>query len=45
MTALIIFIVVLAVLIASLFRGRDSRVLNDERGWWPAYRRDSFDRN
>ena len=45
MTALIIFIVVLAVLIASLFRGRDSRVLNDERGWWPAYRRDSFDRS
>ncbi len=44
MTALIIFLLVLGVLIASLFRGRDSRILNDERGWWPAYKRDSFDR-
>jgi hypothetical protein len=41
MTALIIFLVVLGVLIASLFAGRDSRVLDDERGWWPAYRRDT----
>ena len=45
MTALIIFLLVLAALIASLYRGRDSRVVNDERGWWPAYRRDSFDRS
>jgi hypothetical protein len=40
MTALIIFLIVLAAIIGSLFHGRDSRVLNDERGWWPAYRRD-----
>jgi hypothetical protein len=41
MTALIVLLVVLAALAASLFHGRDSRVLEDERGWWPAYRRDS----
>lgn len=44
MTAVIILLVVLGVLVASLFLGRDSRVLEDERGWWPAYRRDGADR-
>jgi hypothetical protein len=44
MTALIIFLLVLGALAASLFWGRDSRVLDDERGWWPAYRRDVADR-
>ncbi len=40
MTAAIIFIIMLVVIVASLFVGQDSRVLDDERGWWPAYRRD-----
>jgi hypothetical protein len=40
MTAVIILIGVLLALALSLVRGRDSRVLDDERGWWPAYRRD-----
>ncbi|HEV3404949.1 MAG TPA: hypothetical protein VG073_11705 [Gaiellaceae bacterium] len=44
MTAVIVLLVVLAALAASLFLGRDSRVLDDERGWWPAYRRDRRDR-
>jgi hypothetical protein len=42
-TAVIVLVVVLAALAASLFLGRDSRVLDDERGWWPAYRRDRRD--
>ena len=44
MTALIVFLLVLGAIGASLFWGRDSRVLDDERGWWPAYRRDGVDR-
>jgi len=40
MTAVIVILVVLAAFAASLFFGRDSRVLDDERGWWPGYRRD-----
>jgi hypothetical protein len=41
MTALIIAIVVLAVIGLSAVKGRDSRVLDDSRGWWPTYRRHS----
>jgi hypothetical protein len=44
MTALIVFLIVVAAIVAAALYGRDSRVLNDERGWWPAYRRDSFER-
>ena len=40
MAAVIVFLLVLAAIAASLFFGRDSRVLDDERGWWPGYRRD-----
>jgi hypothetical protein len=43
MTAVIVFLLVLGAIGASLFWGRDSRVLEDERGWWPAYRRDRVD--
>jgi hypothetical protein len=44
MTGLIVFLIVVALIVLAALRGRDSRVLNDERGWWPAYRRDSFER-
>jgi hypothetical protein len=40
MIAVIILLAVLAAIGASLLFGRDSRVLDDERGWWPGYRRD-----
>jgi hypothetical protein len=40
MTGLIVFLIVVALILASALRGRDSRVVDDERGWWPAYRRD-----
>jgi hypothetical protein len=40
MTAVIVLIATLIALALALYRGRDSRVLDDERGWWPAYRRD-----
>ena len=40
MVAVIVFLIVLGAIAASLFFGRDSRVLDDERGWWPGYRRD-----
>jgi hypothetical protein len=41
MVGVIVFLVVLAAIGASLFFGRDSRVLDDERGWWPGYRREN----
>ncbi len=44
MTAVIVLIVFLALIALAALKGRDSRVLDDERGWWPAYRRDQRDR-
>ena len=35
MTALIVLIATLIALALALYRGRDFRVLDDERGWWP----------
>jgi hypothetical protein len=40
MTALIVFLVLVAAILLALVKGRDSRVV-DERGWWPAYRDDA----
>jgi len=40
--ALIIVFLVLAAFIACVVQGRDSRELDDERGWWATYRRDQY---
>ena len=40
MVAIVILLALLALIALSAFKGRDSRVLDDARGWWPAYRRD-----
>jgi hypothetical protein len=44
MIALIVILVALAAIAASVLGGRDSRELDTERGWWPAYRRDQLER-
>ena len=40
MIAIVVLVLAVAAIVASLVFGRDSRVLDDERGWWPGYRRD-----
>ncbi len=44
MTTLIVFLIAVAVIGLTLVKGRDSRELDNERGWWPAYRRDQLER-
>jgi hypothetical protein len=44
MIAIAILVLAVTAIVASLVFGQDSRVLDDERGWWPGYRRDRAER-